>query len=87
MLLAAAACLAAIAAAGLWLRTVVHRWQPEPGKQVASIADWKPPTDFLLDTPGRELLDTVPAIGALQSSVIAATPHRKNQQARKPVLP
>jgi hypothetical protein len=27
------------------------------------LADWRSPTDFLLDTPGRELLDTVPDIG------------------------
>jgi hypothetical protein len=27
------------------------------------LADWHSPTDFLLDTPGRELLDTIPEIG------------------------
>jgi len=90
-LLAAAAFLLAIAAAGLWLRTASHRPQPEPGKPVASIADWKPPTDFLLDTPGRQLLATVPAIGALQNGSIAPipapTPHRKNPQVRKAVSP
>lgn len=27
------------------------------------LTDWRSPTDFLLDTPGRELLDTIPDIG------------------------
>jgi len=28
-----------------------------------SITEWKSPTDFLLDTPGREILDTIPKLG------------------------
>ena len=86
-LLAAAACLLATAAAGLWMRTVSHRPQPEPRNPVASLMEWKPPTDFLLETPGHELLRTVPAIGALQNGFIAPTHHRRNSQVRKPVLP
>jgi hypothetical protein len=27
------------------------------------LADWRAPTDFLLDTPGRELLHTIPDLG------------------------
>jgi len=64
-----------------------HRPQPEPGKPVASLMEWKPPTDFLLETPGRELLRTVPAIGAVQNGLIAPPQHRRNPQVRKPVLP
>ena len=35
---------------------------PESGTS-QSIAQWRSPTDFLLATPGRELLSTVPALG------------------------
>jgi hypothetical protein len=28
-----------------------------------ALAEWRSPTDFLLETPGRELLRTVPGIG------------------------
>jgi len=31
--------------------------------QAASISQWKSPTDFLIETPGRNLLKTVPRIG------------------------
>src|SRR5262249_49464077 len=44
----------------LWLRSVQHGPENAPA---ASITAWKAPTDFLLETPGRELLRTVPAIG------------------------
>lgn len=45
----------------LWLRPDTGR-APEPGTS-PSIAQWRSPTDFLLATPGRELLSTVPALG------------------------
>lgn len=52
---------AVIVLAGLFgLRAV------RPGSEnttVASITEWKAPTDFLLETPGRDLLRTVPEIG------------------------
>jgi len=47
-----------------------------------ALADWRAPTDFLLDTPGRALLDTVPRIGpasprgAGQRRSEDPTPHR-----------
>jgi hypothetical protein len=47
-----------------------------------ALADWRAPTDFLLDTPGRALLDTVPRIGpaspggAGQRGSEDPTPHR-----------
>jgi hypothetical protein len=86
-LLAAAACLLAIATAGLWMRATRRHPQPEPGKPVASLMAWKPPTDFLLETPGREMLRSVPAIGAFDDSLIASTHPRRNPPPRKPVLP
>jgi hypothetical protein len=30
---------------------------------VSTLASWKSPTDWLLKTPGREMLDSVPALG------------------------
>ncbi len=43
----------------LWLRPGPA---PESGTS-PSIAQWRSPTRFLLATPGRELLSTVPALG------------------------
>jgi len=37
---------------------------PDDGPVVQpSIGEWRSPTDFLLDTPGRGLLQTLPAVG------------------------
>jgi hypothetical protein len=60
---AAAACALIALLAFLWIRSVQRR--PDD-KTVASISEWKAPTDFLLETPGRELLRTVPEIGEWQ---------------------
>ena len=53
----AAASLAAAAIAG------ALRWRLVPPPAATSIGHWTAPTDFLLNTPGRELLETVPPIG------------------------
>ena len=37
---------------------IVRSRHPEP---VPTLADWKAPTDFLLNVPGGELLDSTPA--------------------------
>ena len=53
---------AALAAAGI---AVMRR--PEPRlPPMAAIEQWTAPTDFLLETPGREFLETVPSIGDLR---------------------
>ena len=39
-----------------------HR--PSPGRETALISQWRSPTDFLLRTPGDELLRSVPRVGA-----------------------
>ncbi len=57
-LLAAASVTAAI------LGIVVRR--PDPPPPVASMGQWIAPTDFLLDTPGGEILHTVPEFGSVQ---------------------
>jgi len=60
---AAAACMLVALLALLWIRSVQHR---SDDKTIASITEWKAPTDFLLETPGRELLRAVPEIGEWQ---------------------
>lgn len=53
--------LAAAAAIAFWASN------PHPPAAIHStapmLADWRAPTDFLLDTPGRELLNTIPEVG------------------------
>lgn len=62
----------AIVFAGLfWLWAVRHG--PET-TTVASITEWKAPTDFLLETPGRDLLRTVPEIGGWSGFTQASRP-------------
>ena len=57
-----AAAAVALAILGLlWLRPD-RGPAPESGTS-PSIAQWRSPTDFLLATPGRELLSTIPALG------------------------
>jgi hypothetical protein len=50
-------------AAILALRPTFQVRRLVPGGTALSITQWTPPTDFLLDTPGSDLLRTVPAIG------------------------
>jgi hypothetical protein len=60
---------------------------PGPGNPVASLAEWRAPTDFLLETPGRELLRTVPAIGVWHDYTQATKPNPKHPLVRNHVLP
>lgn len=55
-----------IVAAVFWVAVFrVRSEHTQPNSTVASITEWKAPTDFLLETPGRELLRTVPRFGEL----------------------
>jgi hypothetical protein len=55
-----------IAAAALVVAVVAVVRNPGPRiPPVASIEQWTAPTDFLLETPGRAFLETVPRIGEL----------------------
>lgn len=56
-----ASLLAAFAAVMLWQVPSVHRTTVET--VVPPLAAWRSPTDFLLDTPGREVLRLVPTFG------------------------
>lgn len=62
LLLAGAALAAAVAG---FLVIVIHQplSRPTPTPAVPSITDWKSPTDFLLATPGREVLGAPPRLG------------------------
>lgn len=61
--LAASLCAVAILAMLPWPRP---RPTPRQGPTapVASITQWRPPTEFLLETPGREMLHSIPEFGA-----------------------
>jgi hypothetical protein len=53
-----------MAAAVVAVALVAVTRRPEPRlPSPVSIEEWTAPTDFLLETPGRELLETVPNIG------------------------
>jgi hypothetical protein len=84
-LVAAAVCVVAILAAVLLLRVVALK--PELGKPVASLTEWRAPTAFLLETPGRELLRNVPELGVWHDYTKAPRRRQKHQQATKQVLP
>jgi hypothetical protein len=91
-LAAAALCLATMISVAVWLfpgpRVPHEGLKRERGQAMAfvpsSITSWKPATDFLLRTPGSELLEGVPAIGEWPGASIA--PARRNS-VRKQVLP
>jgi len=58
--------LAVTAAAASVLAVVLGLWHvpvPEPAPGTQAISQWRPATDFLLETPGRELLGETPRLG------------------------
>lgn len=80
---AAAACALIVVAAFLLLRS------ERPNREevlTVSITEWKAPTDFLLETPGREILRTVPEIGKWQRYTVSTAAEDGHSQARKKVL-
>jgi hypothetical protein len=81
--LVAAACALVVAAVFLWLRSAQRR--PE-GVAVASIAEWKAPTDFLLESPGLELLGTVPEIGQWRGYTAPTEPEARPSPVEKKFL-
>ena len=60
---AAAASLAVFIAVGV--RSLQRPGQRNPASPDVSITEWRSSTDFLLRTPGAEILHTVPRIGEL----------------------
>jgi hypothetical protein len=80
--IAIAAC-ALIALAIFWLRSAQHK---SHDAAVASITEWNSPTDFLLETPGRELLRTVPEIGQWRGYTAPTTPENRSSPVGKEFL-
>lgn len=56
--------LAAVSVTAAILGIVARRSDPPP--PMVSMEQWIAPTDFLLDTPGRDILETIPRIGSVQ---------------------
>lgn len=81
--LVAAACALGVVVCILWLRSAQRKPQDV---SVASITEWNSPTEFLLETPGRELLRTVPRIGEWRGDTAATTATDGHSQVRKKVL-
>jgi hypothetical protein len=79
----AAACALIVVAAILSLRS------ERPNRDevsMVSITEWKAPTDFLLETPGREILQTVPEIGRWRGYTAATPAADGHSQVKKKVL-
>jgi len=94
-LIAGATCLAMLIAAAIWLlhgSRSVHegsnrgREQAAASITAASITSWKPATDFLLDTPGREMLEGVPDIGEWRGVVNAPGRGESHRRFKQPIL-
>ncbi len=72
---ALAACILVVAVGWVIVR-VPHRPPGAPTVRTSNLAlaDWRAPTDFLLDTPAAELLNTIPDIGPRNPTVLDPLP-------------
>jgi len=71
------------AAGAVFLAAILYRAASPPPETVSedvarAFAEWKAPTDFLLRTPGRELLETVPRVGVVLPSGLSDGMPRKH---------
>jgi hypothetical protein len=57
-------------AVGSAYRAVTHSDQLIVPREVIALASWRPSTDVLLETPGRDLLRATPTLG---TSILGAT--------------
>lgn len=53
----------AVASLGVAVVATLLVWRPTPEPPMVSMEQWTAPTDFLLNTPGWEMLGTVPRMG------------------------
>ena len=65
-LIAATAALLLAVIATITIRSRPTRFSDSDRAAVRSVAEWHPPTDFLLRTPGSEMLTTTPRIPDLK---------------------
>jgi hypothetical protein len=70
---AVAACIL-IGAVAAVIFHVPHPPSAAPTMTAPTLADWRAPTDFLLDTPGAALLHTIPDLGAHASTGLDPLP-------------
>lgn len=73
----------ALAFAGATVVFVVSRGQTDSPVATPDVV-WRAPSDFLLATPGRELLRTVPAIEVLAFPSITTVADESRDSARSP---
>ncbi len=64
-----------VAAAVTGIRTMRHTTSLIDSPAPPMLADWRAPTDFLLDTPGQALLHTVPDVGHYPPPLPDPVPH------------
>jgi len=84
---AAAVCTVIVIAVALWLGRAAWRPHQEQRAAVASITAWKSPTDFLLETPGSEMLRTMPELGFSRVETKAGAAGNKYRQGKRKTLP
>jgi hypothetical protein len=77
-----ASLLAVFAAVTLW--QVPHVHTTTSGTAVPPLAAWRSPTEFLLDTPGREVLRLVPEFGRPLSRTPDLSPHLDDMTPARP---
>ncbi|HEV7674940.1 MAG TPA: hypothetical protein VGQ12_10455 [Candidatus Angelobacter sp.] len=66
---------------------LLHLARPKQERvSMASITQWRAPTDFLLETPGREILHMVPEIGTWHGYTAATAAVSGRSHVRKRVL-
>lgn len=59
------------------LNSLMKRFIAQP--DVALLSQWRSPTEFLLHTPGDQLLKTVPRLGGSLIEIKALAPEQKNE--------
>jgi hypothetical protein len=68
---------AAVVIAAIWLANARSFSPSSHTPTIATIAAWRAPTDVLLQTPGSELLGTMPALGASVLDKMISTPSNR----------
>jgi hypothetical protein len=80
--LTVAACVLLVAVTIAMVRGSHRDWLHTIHSDVPMLVDWHAPTDFLLDTPGRELLHSIPDIGRYSATEFwPLPPTRRNTPA------
>jgi hypothetical protein len=84
-LFVATACLAIMIAAAFWLVSSSRIRNQRRQQATVSITTWKPATDFLLNTPGREVLYNVPTVGQWSGPAVPRPASERHRRSSKQV--